>query len=117
LSGLCDAVVAEDDHVGKVGRTTGTTRGRITAFEIDNVVVEFDIGFLKFDDVIEIESVDSTPFSRDGDSGSLIVDASGCAVALLFAGSDQGGAHAQGLTYAIPIRSVLEALKVDLYFA
>lgn len=36
------------------------------------------------------------------------------AVALLFAGSDQGGANGQGLTYANPIQSVLEALGVEL---
>lgn len=38
-------------------------------------------------------------------------------VALLFAGSDQGGANGQGLTYANPLRSVLDALKVDLVLA
>jgi hypothetical protein len=38
------------------------------------------------------------------------------AVGLLFAGSDQGGANGQGLTYANPIRLVLDALKVDLAF-
>jgi hypothetical protein len=35
-------------------------------------------------------------------------------MALLYAGSDQGGANGQGLTYANPLRTVLDALKVEL---
>ena len=35
-------------------------------------------------------------------------------VALLFAGSDQGGRNGQGLTFANPLREVLAALKADL---
>jgi hypothetical protein len=35
---------------------------------------------------------------------------------LLFAGGDQGGRNGKGLTYANPMLSVLEALKVDLMF-
>jgi hypothetical protein len=117
LAGLGDPVLAAADQVGKVGRTTGTTKGHVTAFELDNVVVEYGLGFLKFDNQVEIESADSNPFSQGGDSGSLIVDTGRAAVALLFAGSDQGGSNGQGLTFANPIRPVLEALKVDLYFA
>jgi hypothetical protein len=117
LVGLGDAVLADDDHVSKIGRTTGITKGRVSAFELDNLVVGFDIGFLKFDSQVEIEGIESDPFSQGGDSGSLIVDASRRAVALLFAGSDQGGSNGQGLTYANPIRAVLDSLKVDLHFA
>lgn len=36
------------------------------------------------------------------------------AVALLFAGTEMGGENDQGLTYVNPLRSVLDALKVDL---
>ena len=54
------------------------------------------------------------PFSAGGDSGSLIVGADRRAVALLFAGSDQGGANGQGLTYANPIYTVLDRLKIEL---
>jgi hypothetical protein len=117
LVGLGDPVLADDDAVGKVGRTTGTTKGRVTAFELDNVVVGYGIGYLKFDGQVEIEGDDSGPFCQGGDSGSLIVDAGHRAVALLFAGGDQGGSNGQGLTYANPIRAVLDALKVDLFFS
>jgi hypothetical protein len=81
------------------------------------VVVEYGLGFLKFDNQFEVEGSDSGPFSQGGDSGSLIVDSGHRAVALLFAGSDLGGSNGQGLTFANPIRAVLDALKVDLSFA
>jgi hypothetical protein len=75
------------------------------------------VRYLKFDNQVEIEGAGSGPFSQGGDSGSLIVDAGHRAVALLFAGGDQGGSNGQGLTYANPIRAVLDALKVDLFFS
>lgn len=98
----------------KVGRTTGQTKGRLTAFEIDNVQVEYDIGVLQFDNQIEIEGTGTRAFSDSGDSGSLIVDAERNAIGLLFAGGDEGGSNGKGLTYANPIRTVLDALKVDI---
>jgi hypothetical protein len=114
LSGLGDAFLDEGTEVSKLGRTTGLTRGRVTAFELDNVVVGYDIGDIRFDDQVEIEGSGEGPFSDGGDSGSLIVGADKRGVALLFAGGDQGGANGQGLTYANPLRTVLDALKVDL---
>ena len=47
--------------MSKVGRTTGKTLGRVTAFELDNVVVGYDIGNLRFDNQIEIEGAGTTP--------------------------------------------------------
>ena len=47
LAGLGDPVLADDDQVGKVGRTTGTTKGRVSAFELDNVVVGYGLGYLE----------------------------------------------------------------------
>jgi hypothetical protein len=102
------------DVVHKVGRTTGVRHGRVTAFELDGVAVEYDIGVVSFDDQIEIEGAGTRSFSDAGDSGSLIVDAQMRAAALLFAGGDHGGSNGKGLTYANPIGAVLEALKVKL---
>lgn len=116
LAGAAPGLPDPDVQVAKVGRTTGTTRGRVTAFEVDNVVVEYDIGNLTFDNQIEIEGEGNAAFSDGGDSGSLIVDADRMGVALLFAGSDQGGDNGRGLTYANPLRAVLDALRVDLLF-
>lgn len=114
LSGLGEAFLDSGAVVSKLGRTTGVTNGKVTAFEMDNVVVGYDIGDLRFDNQVEIESSEGRPFSDGGDSGSLIIDADKNGVALLFAGSDQGGSNGQGLTYANPLRAVLDALKVEL---
>ncbi len=115
LKGLGDVVhLPEKATVYKVGRTTGQTEGRITAFDVDNVRVEYDVGVLRFDNQIEIEGAGTKAFSDSGDSGSLIVDEDLRAIGLLFAGGDSGGANDQGLTYANPIGSVLDKLDVDL---
>jgi hypothetical protein len=116
LAGVGDLVVSEGADVAKIGRTTGLTRGRVTAFEMDNVVVGFAMGQLRFDGQIEIEDADTEPFCRGGDSGSLIVDGERRAVALLFAGGDLGGSNGKGLTYANPFQAVCDALKVDLLY-
>ena len=114
MAGLGPDFVDEGTEVAKLGRTTGLTRGRVTAFELDNVVVNLDRGNVRFDNQIEVEGAGDEPFSAGGDSGSLIVDEDRRAVALLFAGGDLGGANGKGLTYANPIRAVLVALGVDL---
>jgi hypothetical protein len=72
------------------------------------------LGNLRFDQQIEIESAGDGSFSDGGDSGSLIVDDDFGAVGLLFAGSEAGGENGLGLTFANPIGTVLDALKVDL---
>ena len=103
------------DEVEKLGRTTGHTQGRITAFELDNVVVAYDMGNLRFDDQLEIEGLGAGPFSDGGDSGSLIFTSGDkLALALLFAGSQQGGSNGAGLTYGNPFGTVLDSLKVRL---
>ena len=102
------------DVVRKTGRTTGTRDGRVTAIELDNLVVGYDIGDIIFDGQIEIEGTGSQAFSDGGDSGSLIVDRDRLAVALLFAGSNQGGKNGRGLTYANPIDAVLYEFSIQL---
>ena len=44
IAGLGAAVVVYGTDVRKVGRTTGETKGRVTAYELDNVVITYDIG-------------------------------------------------------------------------
>ena len=99
-----------------MGRTTGTTRGKITAFDLDNVVVEYDLGNLRFDNQIEIEGAGTKSFSDGGDSGSLIVNSERQGVALLFAGTDEGGKNGKGVTYANPLNAVLSVMEVTLVF-
>ncbi|MFN4062151.1 MAG: hypothetical protein ACK4IA_15540 [Paracoccus hibiscisoli] len=95
--------------VGKSGRTTGLTMGRITQIGV-SVNVNFGGGKVAlFRNQIAIRSVNANPFSAGGDSGSLIWHwANGVRpVGLLFAG---GG----GTTFANPIASVLSALNIRL---
>ncbi|MCU1431158.1 MAG: hypothetical protein JWP95_263 [Actinotalea sp.] len=111
------AVVLGEEEVAKIGRTTGVTTGRVTAIELDDVVVGYGpgLGELSFDDQIEVESTGSGPFSRGGDSGSLVYRTSdGAAIGLLFAGSESGGQNGSGLTYLNPIDAVLTALSAQL---
>jgi hypothetical protein len=104
-----------DDVVEKIGRTTGHTQGRVRAFELDNVVVGFDMGNVRFDGQIEIEGAGAASFSEGGDSGSIIFTGEERnPFALLFAGSDTGGDNGQGLTYANPLDVVLSKLGVSL---
>ncbi|HKI35041.1 MAG TPA: hypothetical protein VKA46_24505 [Gemmataceae bacterium] len=99
VAGIGPDFLDEGTPVTKLGRTTGLTRGRVRAFELDNLTVGFPIlGNLRFDNQIEIEGEGADAFAAGGDSGSLIVDEERRAVALLFAAGDTGGANGQGLT-------------------
>jgi len=102
--------------VGKIGRTTSVTHGVVTAIELDGVVVGYgeELGELSFDNQIEVESTGTGPFSRGGDSGSLVYREDGVALGLLFAGSESGGDNGTGLTYVNPIEAVLSALGATL---
>lgn len=115
LGRIEDSVAPEEaDHVVKMGRTTGKTEGRISAIEVDNVVVEFSTGALRFDGQIEVAGSQQGAFSQGGDSGSLVVTADAPrAVGLLFAGSDQGGPQGFGVTYANPVAAVFNHLGID----
>jgi hypothetical protein len=108
LAGVREEPLETGERVFKLGRTTGLSEGRISAVEVDDVVVGYDTGDLHFDDQLEIAPVGSEPFSLGGDSGSLIVDRRRRAVGLLFAGNDRDA------TFANPIDTVLDALDVDL---
>jgi hypothetical protein len=110
------ARVEGTEEVAKIGRTTALTQGRVTAIELDDVLVGYgeELGVLTFDDQIEVESTGKGPFSRGGDSGSLVYRSDGVAIGLLFAGSETGGTNGTGLTYVNPIDTVLEALGVRL---
>jgi hypothetical protein len=103
--------VDPDEAVEKVGRTTGHTRGRITAVEVDAVAVQYDGVVHRFDDQIEVQGR-SGVFSAGGDSGSVIWRSRDRApTALLFAGSATGGASGGGVTFANPLATVLALLQ------
>ncbi|MEM7445842.1 MAG: hypothetical protein AAF414_21150 [Pseudomonadota bacterium] len=109
------ADVLPGDYVLKVGRTTGYTQGRVNAINVNNLGVNMGRGAIaRFDGQIQIESLSRVPYSRGGDSGSLIVNAASEPVGLLFAGSDAGGFDNMGLTWANPIDTVLNELEVEI---
>lgn len=116
LAGLGDPSGELDEDVAKLGRTTGHTSGRISAIEVDGVVVRYDMGNITFDGQVEIDTEGVEPFSDGGDSGSLIFTPDRVAVALLFAGSDQGGRNGRGVTYASPLGTALDALSARLRY-
>ena len=111
------AGLATGTHVGtvyKLGRTTNSTVGKITALDMDNIVVTYAPGNVQFNDSIEIESSGAEPFSDGGDSGSLILNEQMEAIGLLYAGTETGGANGLGLTYAHHLNLVLNNFGVQL---
>lgn len=67
-------LLSRDKVVYKIGRTTGFTRGKVSAVALDNVPVRTNEGDeVLFDDVIEINWLSNRqPFSKPGDSGSIV---------------------------------------------
>lgn len=94
--------------VGKSGRTTQITAGRVHAV---GVTIRVNMGggqIATFDDQIEIQGLTGA-FCRGGDSGSLVWTWYGKheAVGLLFAGGSQSA-------FANPMNLVTQALNIDL---
>lgn len=98
------------ETVGKVGRTTGYTRGIVSVVEILGLVVRIGRRNYVFDDVIEVHSEDdTTPFSSPGDSGSLVfVENTGEALGIVFS-------QIGNITYVIKAESFLNVFNVDLF--
>ncbi len=101
-------------RVMKMGRTTGLTSGKITAFDLDRVIPYGRNMICNFQELIAIEGLDDKAFSHKGDSGSLIFDKKGYGIALLLGGTKSGGSNNQGITYANPIHHVFNALDIEL---
>ncbi len=93
-----------DLPVQKYGRTTKLTKGTIVSIASFNI--SYSTGTAYFTDQLVIQG-GKGPFSRSGDSGSLIVtnDNNRYPVGLLFAGSSQ-------ITIANPIGPVMTALSI-----
>ncbi len=102
--------------VEKIGRTTGHTNGYVRDVNVCNLIVEMRPGsYAKFDGQIAFHStIQNEKFSDNGDSGALIMSDQHEPVALLFAGSSEGGANGLGITYGNPIDRVLSSLSVSI---
>lgn len=95
--------------VGKTGRTTDLTQGRIQATGVSVNVNYGPSGVAHFRGQFSVRSVTSGTFSDGGDSGSFVWQWVGGVpvVGLLFAG---GG----GITFCNPIQRVVAALDITL---
>ncbi|KAJ7584687.1 hypothetical protein C8J56DRAFT_155297 [Mycena floridula] len=97
-------------HVIKRGFTTKTTVGTLSGFMSH---VRWSVAFGRHHDSIEVAILPhdkaSGPFSKGGDSGSLIVDALGRAVALLTGGA--GVTDSSDITFGTPMEWVWELIK------
>lgn len=96
-------------EVIKTGRTTGTTLGEVTAFEMDVTLhgQGEDTG-MAFHRQIEISGKPGSNFVLPGDSGSLVIDKEGRAIGLVFAAST-----AYNVAYANPIEFVFDHFSID----
>lgn len=95
-------------QVCKYGRTTGLTRGTVGDVSADILVTYHNDMRAHFQEQITIDW-GNEPFSKEGDSGSLIVD---CAtqrpIALLFAGGSKAG------SYATPIKQIITRFQIEI---
>jgi hypothetical protein len=94
------------EHVYKVGRTTGLTRGQVSTTFVETGPVGYGAGVAFFERSFAVRGIMGTQFSSGGDSGSAIVSAhDGALLGLLYAGD--------GIeTYACPAVAVFEALEL-----
>lgn len=115
----------ENYPVFKFGRVTGLTQGRIDVIQLDRAIhyglnenglnENCQTCSHEFSEMIVIKGEEDKPFSLQGDSGSLIYDSEGYAIALLVGGtlSSKDG-NVPPLTYALPIDRVFDILKICL---
>jgi hypothetical protein len=96
--------------VRKYGRTSRSTTGRVTAVNA-TILVDYSSGTTQFVQQIIITGDNNSPFSMAGDSGSLVVAASGAnarrPVGLVFAG-------AGNLSAANPIGPILSRFGIEV---
>lgn len=99
--------------VAKFGRSTKLTFGIVNAFEMERKVPYGNNGnpiTVTFPNLTAIEGLDNKPFSKGGDSGSIIVNIEGEPIGLLFAGTEGD----KPISYANPIELVCQELNIEL---
>lgn len=105
-TGARDPIIGE--AVQKYGRTTGFTRGVVTAINV-SAPVSFSNNAIYFEDCIEMRSTQPGNYLDSGDSGSLTVaDPSRTPIGLNFAGNAAGDALAN------PIVQVLSRFNITI---
>lgn len=99
----------------KVGRTTGYTSGTLSSF-MDEITVNIPlIGNVVFENLIEIISPTKTPFTKPGDSGSVVFTEEMQAVGMHFAGGLMTLENKDyNVSYAFNLSEAFEAFELDL---
>ena len=102
----------EGIEVLKRGFGTGVTHGRVEYSNLGKVKLQYGFNVYSVDNLIGIAPTGQV-FSKNGDSGSLVVTPEGDAVGLVVGGRllDPDLKH---LTLVTPIDLVLDILKIDL---
>ena len=84
------------EHLGeavyKVGRTTGFTKGILDVVNIAGQAIDIGDKTYIYNDIAAVK-FDETPFSRPGDSGSVVYTADGKALGLIIGGSQEFHLH------------------------
>lgn len=106
-------------RVQKVGRTTGHTTGKIIAQAATPVPVLYAVNeynvrkTVYFNDVFIVQGDGGMPFSKPGDSGSLVVgtgtDGKDVAVGIVFAGNEP-----RGHSFILPLPGILSTLGLEI---
>jgi hypothetical protein len=100
--------------VHKRGSKTGETRGEFWGVtDVQLQVRSSPRVDILYSNVLSVLSTDDSPFSLPGDSGAVLVDGNN-AVAGLVVGMEDPALTTTPLTFALPIRTVLNALDVQL---
>lgn len=113
LPDLDEFLTSFDGQVRKLGRTTGMTTGRVTAFNVAGVqayYADYDRAFA-FDQVIEVVNP-KRAFAKAGDSGSLVVSKQDkVPLGLVFCGHY---GNRRTVVYVCRIDHVLKAVRKEL---
>ncbi len=92
-------------------RRTGATSGQVVGTIRDVGLVlttKHPTPSCHYDNLIMIETNDSQPFAQGRDSGGLVYDKEGYAIAMILFGTGEG------VTYALPVDLILQRLELDL---
>lgn len=104
--------LTETDKGKKVrmrGNYSGLREGKIESINFDDARVRYPDGnYFSFDNLIQIKSLDSLPFSEPGDSGSLLVGEDGYSLGIVFAGTSE-------YSLAFPVKNLFNMYNLIIY--
>lgn len=109
--------IRRGQEVCKIGRTTGRTSGKVTGVGLGPLPIRTSKGKMLFGDIIEVVGDNDLPFSKAGDSGSLVFLSDAFeAIGLVFAGGPvirEDGTTAN-VTYVCQLAGILGYFEAKL---